>query len=273
MKNFQFGFWSKLFAGLLILVVSIFLWLFWSNIFPPDYEEIIPIRLEGNGVSREFRIKRGLIDIAGNGSGLPCCERVRSHIKLVFTYPDVGRPKSWIHNKNEVHKHVMIFIYPVNPRGTSTEQMVKYSENKGHISSIAPGFPMLKGKQDGFDIYDELPVLKTKTQRRSLVFKDAQGELVGIGVGSGSQALMFGNLEVHYFAKSHNNQPPESNYFLKSYGLQTTDEISNPNKPSHREMRDWVESVVKSILEDTKTYPRAERVNEAYGSNKPVSEK
>lgn len=273
MFSMKFGFWSKLFTALLVLAVGIFLWLFWSNIFPPDYEEIVPVRLEGNGVSREFRIKRGLIDIEGNGSGLPCCERVQSYIKLVVTYPDVRRPKSWIHNKNEVHKQVMIFIDPINPRGTSTEQMVKYSENKGHASTIAPGFPMLKGKRDGFDIYDQLPSPKTKTQRRSLVFKDSQGELVGVGVRSGSQAVMFGNLEVHYFANSHNNQPPESNFFLKSYGLQTTDEISNPSKPSHRDMRAWVESVVKSILVDTNTYPRSERVNEAYGSNKPASEK
>ncbi len=273
MSFIRFGFWSKLFSALLLLAVGSFLWLSWSTYSPPDYEEIIPVRLEGNGLSREFRIKRGLIDLPSNGSGIRCCERVQSYIKLDVSYPEAKKPKWWNHREKELFKHVLIFIDPVNPRGTTTEQMVKRSANNGHISVIAPGFPTFKGKKDGYDIYDELPSPKTNTTRRSLVFKDSQGELVGIGVRLGTQAVMFGNLEVFYSANSQNNTPPETNFFLKSYGLQTSDEISNPNKPSHREMRDWVESVVKSILVDTNTYPRADRVNEAYGSNKQVSEK
>lgn len=269
----KFGFWSKFFATLLLLVAGIYLWLTWSIYFPPDYEEIIPIRLEGNGMSREFRIKRGLIDFPSNGEGIRCCDRVQSDIKLHVSYPEVKKLKWWNHGHKVVFKSVMIFIEPINPRGTATEQMISRSLKKGELQNQSPGLERYQGQIDSYDVYDQLPSLKTKMHRRSLVFKDPHGELVGVGVRSGTQAVMFGNLEVYYLANSQNNQPPESNYFLKSYGLLTTDEISNPNKPSHREMRDWVEAVVKSILVDTNTYPRTERVNEAYGSNKPVSEK
>lgn len=269
----KFGFWSKFFAMLLLLVAGTYLWLTWSIYFPPDYEEIIPVRLEGNGVSREFRIKRGLIDFPSNGEGIRCCDRVQSDIKLDVSYPESKKLKWWNHGDKVVFKSVLIFIETINPRGTATEQMINGALKKGDLPNQSPGRERYQGQIDGFDVYDHLLSPKTKIHRRSLVFKDPHGELVGVGVHRGTEAVMFGNLKVNYVANSQNNQPPESNYFLKSYGLLTTDEISNPNKPSHREMRDWVEAVVKSILVDTNTYPRTERVNESYGSNKPVSEK
>ena len=148
--------------------------------------KIVKITVANNGNPRDFYVDEGYLADRKGGA-------IREYLIIHALYPGM---QPCYRSDVVMAKNCNMILIESGTRKTRGESIVEQWNARKNRPNNGPGFDRYIGSEDGYDIYETLPHPKTGDVYRTLIFRDANGDLVS---DSTTSTARFSGLFVRYY--------------------------------------------------------------------------